>query len=915
MSGPFDAERWTQIERLFNAALTVDAARRNQFVSDESNGDNEVREEVLSLLEASAESDGFLDKPVAGAAKAVKEVAAEVRRDRLQQGARISHYEIVSKIAAGGMGEVYVATDTILGRRVALKILARDLTRDESILARFRQEAQAASALNHPNIVTIFEFGQADGLHYIASEYVEGSTLREILAKGRLELSAAVDIGCQILSALAAAHALGILHRDVKPENVILRPDGVAKLVDFGIAKLSEVRTDISLPQTHTLRPLNQTQPGIVIGTVRYMSPEQAQGLSVDARSDAFSAGVVMYEMLAGTAPFDGEDTRQTVYEIINLHPPALTGFAPDVPPELEHIVGKALRKDRGARYQSAKDLLVDLQLFQKDVEFQTNLKRAGYVDGAQRRTPVRNIQANARASHPATRASWWGTRGAFWSLAVALVVLLAAGVVLLRRLGSIPTAPDSGAAQRPLAVLPFRNLNHDPQLDFLQFSLADSVIMKLGYVKALVVRPSSSIEMYRDTNLAPQEIASRLHVHLLLTGGFIKDGNNLRITTQLVDVQPNTILWRDTIDVTYDKLLTVQDQVTQQIIAGLALKLSPAETKRITSERPANKNAYEYYLRGVDFYGLNEFDEAAEMLQKSITLEPGYAPAWAQLGRVYTTRASLEFGGSEQYVKAKMAYEKALALDPGLPDVQVYMANLLTDTGRAEQAVPLLREALRSNPGNAEAHWELGYAYRFGGMLRESITEAEEARRLDPEVKINSSAINSYLYIGEYQRFLQSLPANNAVYMLFYRGFAEYYLHQFTRAENYFDQAYQMNPMLMPAPLGKALSYGLMHDKRRALELMNGTAARMKERGVKDPEMLYKIAQVYAVLGDTSSALSALQQSIEGGFFCYPYFVKDPLLDNLRQSVEFQKLMNQARDRHLEFKARFFDLRASNGI
>ncbi len=910
MTAPSDGTRWREVERLFYEALEVQPVDRPAFLDARCNGDDDLRNEVASLLEASEKADGFLATPVCGA---VKEVA-QAHLNRLAPGARINHYQVLSSIGAGGMGEVYLAMDTRLRRQTALKLLAQDLTYDPRALQRFQQEAQAASALNHPSILTIFEFGQADGLHYIASEYVEGPTLRQSLLKGKLELNVAINVGIQIVSALVAAHAAGIIHRDIKPENIILRGDGLAKLLDFGIAKLSELRTEKPAPEHDTPRPLGQTQAGMVIGTAKYMSPEQAQGLVLDTRSDLFTVGVVIYEMLAGTPPFGGESTDEVIAEILTMDPPALADVAPEAPPELEHIVGKALRKDREARYQSARDLLIDLQLFQKGLEFEANLQRAGYVGAAPRRPrpttrgrqaaqalpkPDPEVPATTVPSAPRRR------RVAIWVL-VLLAVLAAA--LIGNHLGWMRPAPHAEAnLPRTLAVLPFHNLNQDSSMDFLQFSLADAVITKLSYVKALTVRPSTSVEQYRNANLDLRRVAAQLHVDMLLTGAFIREGKDLRITTQLVDVKSNTILWRETLNVTYDKLLTVQDRVAQQIIDGLSLKLSPAETERIHFDRPVNTTAYEYYLRGVDLYALNEFDEAMDMLHKSIALEPDYALAWAQLGRAYTTHATLQFGGREQYAKAKAAYEKALALDPGLVEVRVYMANLLTDTGRVEQAVPLLKEALRENPGNAEAHWELGYAYRFGGMLQESVAEAEEARRLDPEVKINSSAINGYLYLGEYQKFLQSLPANNSVYMLFYRGLAKYYLDDPTQARNEFDRAYQIDPTLLPVPIGEALSEALKHRRPDGLQILERTEARFNQEGVSDPEMMYKIAQAYAELADAPSALRALRQSIEGGFFCFPYFARDPMLDSLRQRAEFKSLMIQAQDRHEQFRQRFF--------
>lgn len=409
-----------------------------------------------------------------------------------------------------------------------------------------------------------------------------------------------------------------------------------------------------------------------------------------------------------------------------------------------------------------------------------------------------------------------------------------------------------TAARPRSLAVLPFRNLKQDPETDFLGFSLADEIITKLGYLSALTIRPSSSVDKYRNQTIDPKKVAADLNVDTLLTGSFLKDEDDLRITAQLIDVKPDRILWREAIDLKYDKLLTVQDQVSQQIIKELELNLSPREAANLKPEKPINNAAYEYYLRRIDLYLLNEFGAAIDMLTKSTAVEPNYAPSWAHLGRAYTTNASLQFGGRKDYGKAQIAYEKAIALNPSLVEPRIYMANLLTDTGRVEQAVPLLRSVLQDSPNNAEAHWELGYAYRFGGMLNESLAECEKARQNNPQVKLNSSAMNSYLYLGEYQRFLQTLPVNESVYIIFYRGFGEYYLHNYDQAARYFDRAFEMGPALLPADVGKALSDSIRHDNCSGLELLRETESKMEERGVSDAEGMYKVAQAYAVLGDS---------------------------------------------------------------
>jgi TolB-like protein/Tfp pilus assembly protein PilF len=917
MASSSSSDRWRRLEALFYEALEVKPEARAEFLDKNCDGDSSLRKEVEALLDSAEKPMDFLEKPVLEAAH---QMIADPSPGNIVPGTQLAHYQIISMIGAGGMGEVYLAEDMRLRRKVALKMLAPELTRDERGLRRFEHEAHAASALNHPNILTIHEFGQADGLHFIASEFIEGTTLRQGLLNGRLELTAAIDIAIQIASALAAAHACGIVHRDIKPDNVIVRTDGIVKVLDFGIAKLSERRVGETIRRRASAVAPSTSEPGMVLGTAKYMSPEQARGIEVDARSDIFSLGAVIYELVTGRSAFEGETASDIIAEILKVDPPPPVEFVPEVPHELERMISKALRKDRESRYQTVKDLLIDLQDFKKEVEFQAQLQRSarpgdrsggarggpqGTIQkarlepaksGSGNRTPVR---AQAVALDPET-----SSRGRTLALlAVLLLAALVIGYFALRK-----TNPTVTSAQpRSLAILPFRNLKQDPQTDFLGFSLADAVISKLGYVNALTVRPSSSVDKYRNQIIDPQKVAADLNVDMLLTGSFIKDGDDLRITTQLIDVKPDKILWQDAIDLKYDKLLTVQDSVAHQIIKGLELNLSPAEAANLKPEKPINALAYEYYLRGVDLYSLNEFSVAIQMLEKSAAVEPNYALTWAHLGRAYTTNASLRFGGREDYSKAEAAYEKAIALNPNLVEPRIYMANLLTDTGKVEQAVPLLRSALRISPNNADAHWELGYAYRFGGMLQESVKECEEARQNNPQVKINSSALNSYLYLGEYEKFMQSLPANDSVYILFYHGFAEYYMNHREQAARDFDRAFDMEPSLLPADVGKALSYSIKHEDARGLKLLHETEVRIDEQGVTDAEGIYKVAQAYAVLGDKASALHMLRHSIGGGFFCYPYFVRDPLLQSLRNEPEFQTLMSQARQRHEEFKTKFF--------
>jgi len=893
-------DRWRQIESLFYEALELQPELRPAFLDKKCAGDAELRKEIETLLASAEQPMDFLNQPVVEAAH---RMMADDRREMMAPGTQLTHYKIISLLGAGGMGEVYLAEDTQLRRKVALKMIAPDLTLDERGLRRFEHEAQAASALNHPNILTIYEFGQADGMRFIVSEFIEGETLRQKLSAGRLELPAAIDIAIQMASALAAAHDCGIVHRDIKPENVIIRTDGIVKVLDFGIAKLGEKRTGRTTSRNGATVTSSISEPGMVMGTARYMSPEQARGIEVDGRSDIFTLGSVIYELVTGRAAFEGATTSDVIAEILKVDPPPPVEFAPDLPYEVERIVSKALRKDRETRYQSVRDLLIDLQDFKKEAEFQAKLKGAARPAGAKTpsgwRTPAQGSPRARVLDRSIPRRQW------FRGVAVLLIALV--GLLGYLFYAKRPNAPPTSTRPRSLAVLPFRNLKQDSETDFLGFSLADEIITKLGYVNALTIRPSSSVDKYRNQIIDPKKVAADLNVDTLLTGSFIKDGDDLRINAQLIDVRPDKILWRESFDLKYDKLLTVQDRVAQQIIKELELNLSPAEAANLKPEKPISTAAYEDYLRGIDLYSLNQFGAAIEMLEKSTAMEPNYAPAWAHLGRAYTTNASLQFGGREGYGKAQAAYEKAIALNPALVEPRIYMSNLLTDTGRVEQAVPLLRSALRDSPNNAEAHWELGYAYRFAGMLQESVAECEKARQNNPQVKINSSAMNSYLYLREYEKFLQSLPANDSVYIMFYRGFGEYYLNSRDQAAQDFDRAYATDPALLPAMVGKALSYSIKNDNAHGLALLKQTEGKIEERGVSDPEGMYKVAQAYAALGDKTSALHMLSHSIEGGFFCYSYFVSDPLLQSLRSEPEFQTLVKQALQRHEQFKATFF--------
>lgn len=459
----------------------------------------------------------------------------------------------------------------------------------------------------------------------------------------------------------------------------------------------------------------------------------------------------------------------------------------------------------------------------------------------------------------------------------------------------------------RSLAILPLHNLRQTPNDDFLGFSLADAVITKLDYISSLTVRPSSAVEKYRDQVIDIQRVGSELNVDTLLTGSYIRDHDNLRINYQLIDVKTDQLLGKGSIDLKYDDLLRVQDNVAQKIVQELRLNLLPSEAAKIKASTPVNPLAYEYFLRGVDLHSQHKFPMAIKMLEKSTDLDPTYSPAWAYLGASYTSDAAFELGGREQYRRAESAYERALAIQPSQLDAQMFLANFLVDTGKVEQAVLLVRDTLRTNPNYAAGHWELGYAYRFAGMLNESVAECERARQIDPLVKSNGSVLNAYLYLGQYDKFLASLPEpGDSAFHLFYRGFGEYHQKNFDRAAQDFDHAFALDPSLY-TEIGKALSDSIGHREADGLAILRALDKKIEERGVGDPEGTYKIAEAYSMLGDKHAALRALRSSVDGGFFSYPYLAADPLLDPLRREPDFQNTLNVAYRRYQAFKVKFF--------
>ena len=540
-------KRWQQVKEIFHSALQHAPGERSAFLSTACGGDDALRKEVESLLAAHGKDGSFIDSPVyEAAADLIMDEKAELR-----PGQTVGSYEIVSFISRGGMGEVYLAQDKRLGRKVALKLLPSSVTKDSNRLHRFEQEARAASALNHPNIITIYEIREADSTLMIATEFVEGETLRQRLIAGGLSLDEALYVAIHVADALAAAHKAGIIHRDIKPENIMIRPDGYVKVLDFGLAKLTEPTSPMSAAEAPTKQV--RTGSGMIMGTVGYMSPEQARGVAVDARSDIFNLGAVTYEMVAGKRPFDGETPSDVLAAILKSEPPVLSHFTPEAPPELVRIVTKALRKDREQRYQVIEDLLLDLKSLKEDLDFQAKLDRSvapgksneAIAPGSQPQrlmteTDAEEVSTKTReiAGKPTLPQNQKARRT--WLLITLLSLLIAAAGFFAYR----SFIPNDSKQIESIAVLPFVNESGNAEVEYLSDGMTESLINSLSQLPHLSVKARSTVFHYKGKEAEPQRIAAELSVQAILSGRVVQRGNDLTLYLSLVDGRNGNQIW-----------------------------------------------------------------------------------------------------------------------------------------------------------------------------------------------------------------------------------------------------------------------------------------------------------------------------------------------------------------------------------
>ena len=863
----------------------------------------------------------------------------------ISTGSQVARYRILQKIGAGGMGEVYLAEDLSLGRKAAIKILPEQFTQDPERVRRFEQEARSASALNHPNIITIYEIGKHEGSHFIATEYIEGDTLRQRINARTLTLIDALEIAIQSASALQAAHNAGIAHRDIKPENIMLRPDGYVKLLDFGLAKLTEQNSTGELPadlEAQT-KSLFETHPGMVIGTVAYMSPEQARGIRVDGRTDIFSLGIVLYEMISGRRPFTGATTSDMIAALLVSEPAGLTKHLPQTPAELERIVKKMLVKERDERYQSAQEVVSDLKRVKSRIEFASETDQTAFLEpptaplpsaslaSFESDPPTMAFPANAGpgiapslssqpsfdtniapisvtaeqlAARQATQAPTGGVtdmtaaipvKSSKWRrYALPLVVLLAMIVT-----GALLATRFFSGKIDSIAVLPFTNVAEDPEAEYLSDGITESLINTLSQLPDVSVSSRNAVIRYKGTEADARSVGHELDVKAVLFGRLVRRGDNLTINAELVDVRNGRQMWGERFTRKVSDLLAIQEEIAGKISEKLRWRLTEQQKDSLAKMGTQNSEAYELYLKGRYYWNLGTpeaMKKADEFFEAAAGKDPGYALATAGCAACHAFGSDGETP-KESMEKAKLVALKTLKTDEKLVDAHLTLATVNFrydwDFPTAERE---FKRAIELEPRNPLTHQRYAEFLALMGRHKEANDAIWKARSLDR----------------------RSLPINQTV------GAIQYYAREFDHAEDHLKKGLAIDDKFAPMHTTLGLVYEQLGKKQEAVfEILRGKMlmgedpqyltslkkafVESKEAGFWRNELDHlnreaaqryvpssAIAALHVRLGENDQALAALEKGLiekDGGMV---ELKVEPLFESLRKLPKFEELLRR---------------------
>ena len=863
MSGSMTPERWRQVTEVFHAALARTESARAPYLDQVCAGDPALRAEVDAMLAV---------PPERAARDPISLKASPATASQLEPGTMIGPYRIECVIGSGGMGDVYRALDTKLNRPVAIKFLLEELA-DRSARRRFQREAQLASSLNHPHILTVHDAGEFEGRQYLVTELVDGGTLTDWALGGKRNWRQVVELLIGVADGLAAAHGAGILHRDVKPENVLVANNGYAKLSDFGLAKLEHAETSEGMTRAVTE---SRTRPGLIVGSIGYMSPEQASGTPTDARSDIFSFGVVLYEQLAGRRPFEGDTELERLQAIVHRPAPPLAELCPDVPVALRMIVEKALEKDPAERYQSMRDLVVDLRRVARQS-----------AEGA---TPV--------AARP--RMVWK------WAAAIGVgIVAVAVLVTWLAASGGSRTGQPAGGSVpqiRAIAVLPLRNISSDSDQEYFADGMTEALTTSLAQISALNVIARSSAMRYQGIHKTTREIAQELHVDALVEGAAQRSGERVLITAQLIDGSTERLLWARSYERDLRDTLTLQNEVAQAVAQEIQVKLTPQEQLRLTTQRPINPEAQEAYFRAIrasqNTFGL---PQAFDYLQQAVAKDPGYAEAYADLANRYGDMGNQGLlPAKEAYVQQQAAITRALELDPTLAAAYVARAHFLRVDWNWKESEKDVQRALQLNPNLADAHNAAALLLTAMGRMDEAVAAAKRAVRLDPfstpqnstlgEILVFAGRNDEALEVGRSIRPLNVRAAHRVLGLAYeQQGHIDLAIAEFQQRVNAYGPGDDIN---LPASIGElAHAYAVSGRRKEALQLLSALTE-MSNRRYVDP---YSFALIHAGLGDKDRAFEWLEKGYEGRSGEMRFVFKtDPRMARLRTDRRYQDLLRR---------------------
>jgi serine/threonine-protein kinase len=856
-----------QIDKIFHSALDLPPDRRSAFLDEACANDSGLRNEVESLISSHEQSGDFIQGSAA-------DVAALLLRGEALHGKRVAQYQVGELLGGGGMGEVYAATDR-MGRRVALKVLASRFVEDRQHVTRFLQEARAVLALNHPNIVTVHDIGEAEGIYYIASELIEGETLRAALSRGRLELGQSLDVAIQICTALAAAHEKGVVHRDVKPENVMLRGDGYVKVLDFGIAKLTgQFRGPGAMGEAAVTNLA--TIEGHVIGTAAYMSPDQARGAQVDARTDVWSCGVLLYEMLSGQIPFAGGTTADVLARILEREPAPLGSLVENLPEELQRIVTRALMKNPAERYQTIAEMLRDLKALKQDLEFGEKVRRL-----------------STTGSPP--RGARFSRRTALFSVSIVGIAFAALAVWFFS--GPLFGSPDIES----VAVLPFVNASGDPELDYLSDGMTESLINALARLPDLSVKARSMVFRYKGKEVDPQEVASALSVEAVVNGRLERRGDMLMLSLSLANGRDGDQIWGERYDSAMADLVALQTGIARDIAQRLQTRLSGADEQIVANAYTSSGEAFQLYLKGryhVQKVTLPEIQKGIQYLEQATAIDPNYALAYVGLADAYRTSSAADIAPALVVPQAKRAAEKAVQIDDGLSSAHSQLGMLAIwydwDPRAAERH---FKRALELNPDNAEARLFYAHLRSNQGRHEEAMREAERALELEPlNPRFNALTGQFLVHAGRTDEALARLQAaialdpNHMLARMFAAtGYIEKRMYREAIAES--QKAVDITRRTVAHPLG-LLGYALAksgnHVQARAVlaELLAASRSRYVAP--------YGVALVYNALGEREETLAWLERGFQARDHKMNLLKVDPKWNNLHGDPRFEDLVRR---------------------